>query len=96
MKWLSAIELALNGLGICVGLADIESILGICLLVVNIGIIVFRLIFRIVEWYKAAKDEKSDGGERITADELKEGLNILEDAKEGVENLKDSVEKDEK
>lgn len=77
---LDSVETALNGMGVAVGLAEIETILGIILLVVNISILVARGIFKLVSWYKGAKE---DG--KITKEEIDEGIKIIDETKTEIE-----------
>ena len=77
---LDSVETALNGMGVAVGLAEIETILGIILLVVNISILVARGIFKLVSWYKKAKED----GE-ITKEEIDEGIKIIDETKTEIE-----------
>lgn len=74
------VETTLNGFGVAIGLAEIETILGIVLLVVNISILLTRGIFKLVAWYKEAK---KDG--KITKDEIDEGIKIIDETKSVIE-----------
>ena len=78
---LDSVETALNGMGVAVGLAEIETILGIILLVVNISILIMRGVFKLVAWYKKSKE---DGV--ITKEEIEEGIKIIDETKSEVED----------
>lgn len=77
------VETALNCLGIVVGINEIETILGIFLLVLNISILVIKGVFKLLAWYKTAK---ADG--KITKEELEEAIDILEETKDSVDKEK--------
>ena len=77
---LESVETVLNSAGVAVGLAEIETILGIILLVVNISILVGRGIFKLVAWYKKAKED----GE-ITKEEIEEGIKIIDETKNDID-----------
>ena len=67
MKYFGIFESLINGLGVMFGVANIESVLGIILLILSICSIVARAIIAIVQWRKKAK---ADG--KISEKELKE------------------------
>ena len=72
-KVLSGIETTLAVCGLGVSLAQIEQVLGIVLLVIQIGIIIFRLVA------KAYKHTKEDNPDALIKD--------AEEAKEEIERL---------
>ena len=63
---------------------QIETVLRIANLVLAVLISVLILVSRIIDWYKKAK---ADG--KITADEVKEGVEIIKD---GAEEIKGHIE----
>ena len=63
---------------------QVEHILRIANLILAIIISVLVLVSRMIDWYKKAK---ADG--KITADELKEGVDIV---KEGAEEIKQHID----
>lgn len=89
------IETGLNAVGVAVGLSDIESIIGICLLVVNVVILVVRfgikLVRKIIDWRNKAKE---DG--KISSEEIKDLVDIVEDSIDDVNDIKDYIDKNSK
>ena len=82
MKSMDAIETTLNGAGIVFGIANIQEVLGVVLLVLNILLIVIRFVLRLVQWYKKSKKDGT-----ITAEEIDEAVQIANATKEEVENV---------
>ena len=78
-------DLGVGGLW-CLTVIQTEQVLRIANLVLAIITTLFIFITRFIEWYKKAK---ADG--KITKEELEEGVGIV---KEGVEEIKDHIEKD--
>ena len=76
--------------GLGVGLANIYNILGIILVVLNIGILVFNLICRMRDRMKDGKftnEEKAETAKEIL--ELTEKIKELQDALDSKENNND-------
>ena len=76
--------------GLGVGLANIYTILGIVLVVLNIGILIFNFICRMKDRLKDGKltnEEKAETAAEIL--ELTEKIKELQDALDGKENNND-------
>lgn len=82
----NGINTILSLLGITFTLENLQSILSITLLIVNIFIIVCNILNNIIVKIKIAKE---DG--KITIDEIED---IVEDTTEGLQNIKNKMEKD--
>ena len=76
--------------GLGVGLANIYNILGIILIVINIGILIFNFVCRMRDRMKDGKftnEEKADTAREIL--ELTEKIKELQDALDSKENNND-------
>ena len=73
-----------NGVMYCVSAAQMESVLRIASFVLSIIISILIIISRILDWYKKSK---ADG--KITADEIKEGVEIISN---GANDIKDQID----
>lgn len=76
--------------GLGVGLANIYNILGIVLIVINIGILIFNFVCRMRDRMKDGKftnEEKADTAREIL--ELTEKIKELQDALDSKENNND-------
>ena len=87
-KWYNWLNEALSAAGIVVGTDVLETantILGLMLIIINIAVLLVSLTIKIVDWVKRAK---ADG--KITKEEADELVDIVQD---GVEDLKDKIDK---
>ena len=82
MKYFGIFESVVNGLGIMVGVASVESVLGIILLILSICSIVVRAVISIVQWRKKAK---ADG--KISEEELKELDSYVENGQKEINEI---------
>lgn len=87
-KFLEVFSGTTSGAGIAYGIANFHEILGIIVLIASLVSTVLLTTLKVIDWYKKAK---ADG--KITADEIKEGVEIV---KEGVDNIKENAEKHDK
>ena len=69
---------------------DIEESIRIILLILSLIATIITITFTLYKWYKCVTSQKSDGGKKITADELKDGIKIATD---GITEIKDGVTK---
>lgn len=87
-KWYNWLNETLSAAGIVVGADVLEtasSVLGLVLIILNIAVLLISLTIKIVDWVKRAK---ADG--KITKEEADELVDIVRD---GVEDLKDKIDK---
>lgn len=85
MKNSSPVDVCFNALTYLVAFADLEQVLKVISLILSIITSILILVKSIVKWYKKAS---ADG--KITADEINEGIDILQ---EGVEDIKKKGDK---
>lgn len=70
-----------SGVGVAYGLANIHEILGIIVLIASLVSTIILTSFKVIDWYKKAK---ADG--KITADEIKEVVEVIKDGVDAVKN----------
>lgn len=87
-KILEAISGTSSGTGIIYGALNFDLIFGRIVLVASFVSTVLLTVLKVIDWYKKSK---ADG--KITADEIKEGVEIV---KEGVDEIKENAEKHDK
>lgn len=78
MKSLNFIENTMLAIGTLIGVANIETIIGIIYLVVQIAILITKVVLKVIDSYK-----KND---------VKSAVKALEDAKEELDDLKEGTE----
>ena len=71
MKHLNVIEDVLIGAGVGVALIDIQTILGIILLAVQLSLLFFKLIMKILNGIKNKKPEEIETALKDTEEEIK-------------------------
>lgn len=89
-KFLTVLAATTDGTGIAYGIANIKEVLGVIVLVVSLFSTVLLTTLKVIDWYKKSKDPNSKGGEKITIDEIKEGIETI---KEGIDTIKEETEK---
>lgn len=90
MKTFEAVETALNVAGVGVGITMIKDVLGVVLLVLNLGLLLVRGIIWFIRWYrKAMKDGKTD------PEELEELAAGISEAQKYIEEKQDVLEENE-
>lgn len=90
-KWYNWVNEVLSATGIAVGADVLETanaVLGLVLIVLNIIVLLISLAIKVIDWFKRAK---TDG--KITKEEINELVDIVQD---GVEDLKDKIDKPKK
>lgn len=86
-KFLEVFSGTTSGAGIAYGIANFHEILGIIVLIASLVSTVLLTTLKVIDWYKKAK---ADG--KITADEIKEGVEIV---KNGVDEVKNHIDQNE-
>ena len=87
LKFLEVFSGTTSGAGIAYGIANFHEILGIIVLIASLVSTVLLTTLKVIDWYKKAK---ADG--KITADEIKEGVEIV---KNGVDEVKNHIDQNE-
>lgn len=85
MKFKDVFEISGNGVMYILTATQTKEVFEIISLVLSILISILIIVGKIITWYKKAKE---DG--KITADELKEGVDIIKD---GTQEIKEKVDK---
>ena len=91
-KILEAISGTSSGTGIIYGALNFDLIFGRIVLVASFVSTVLLTVLKVIDWYKKSKDPNSKGGEKITIDEFKEGVEIV---KNGVDEVKNHIDQNE-
>lgn len=86
-KFLEVFSGTTSGAGIAYGIANFHEILGIIVLIASLVSTILLTTLKVIDWYKKAK---ADG--KITADEIKEGVEIV---KNGVDEVKNHIDQNE-
>lgn len=73
-----------SGAGIAYGIANVHEVLGVIVLIASLISTVLLTTLKVIDWYKKSK---ADG--KITADEVKEGVEII---KNGVDEVKNHID----
>lgn len=84
MKVKSVFEIGGNAVQYAVALSQVEDVLRIAGIILSVIISILIIIDKIISWYKKAK---ADG--KITEEEIKEGVEIIQ---EGAQEIKDHIE----
>lgn len=73
-----------NGSFIVATQSELDALLYTLTLIVGLVAGLLSVAYTAVKWYQNARDLSSDGGRRITIDELKDGIEVI---REEIENV---------
>lgn len=82
-----------GGVGVLISAVQTNEWLGVILAILSIIEVLITTAYMIYKWYKNAKSDNSDGGKKITKKEIEDAIDIV---KEGIDDITDIVEKENK